>query len=137
MAEWASGALEIHRLQSGHWPGFGFVFIVLTEFRRAVAAEQRYEYLKGRGTAALACEGIARADVARRIFEEFYSRRADECKRVPGDRHSLQDGQIIGTKRHRPSCLEPHLRPMAKPVPGKGRRREPEMRDRRRLPAAA
>jgi hypothetical protein len=54
------------------WPGFGFVFIVFTEFRRAVAAEQRYEYLKGRGTTALAREGIARADVPRRIFE-FYS----------------------------------------------------------------
>jgi hypothetical protein len=73
VAEWASGALEIHRIQSGHWPGFGFVFIAFTEFRRAVAAEQRYEYLKGRSTAALAREGIARADVPRRIFEEFYS----------------------------------------------------------------
>jgi hypothetical protein len=61
------------RIQSGHWPGFGFVFIVFTEFRRAVAAEQRYEDLKGRSTAALAREGIARADVPRRIFEEFYS----------------------------------------------------------------
>jgi hypothetical protein len=73
VAEWASGALEIHGIQSGHWPGFGFVFIAFTEFRRAVAAEQRYEDLKGRSTAALAREGIARADLPRRIFGEFYS----------------------------------------------------------------
>jgi hypothetical protein len=73
VAEWVSGASEIHGIQSDHWPGFGFVFIVFTEFRRAVAAQQRYEDLKGKGTAALAREGIARADIPRRIFEEFYS----------------------------------------------------------------
>jgi hypothetical protein len=39
----ASSALEIHRIQPGHWLGFGFVFVVFAEFRRAVAAEQRYE----------------------------------------------------------------------------------------------
>jgi hypothetical protein len=44
----ASSALEIHRIQPGHWLGFGFVFVVFAEFRRAVAAEQRYEELKGR-----------------------------------------------------------------------------------------
>jgi hypothetical protein len=85
VAELASGALEVPGIQSGHWPGFGFVFIAFTEFRRAVAAEQRYEDLKGRSTAALAREGIARADVPRRIFEEFYSlesqrRRANEAE---------------------------------------------------------
>jgi hypothetical protein len=69
----ASSALEIHRIQPGHWLGFGFVFIVFAEFRRAAAAEQRYEELKGRSTAAVAREGIAHPDVPRRIFEEFYS----------------------------------------------------------------
>ena len=69
----ASGASQIHRIRPGHWLGLGFVFIVFAEFRRAVAAEQRYEELKGKSTAALAREGIAHPDVARRVFEELYS----------------------------------------------------------------
>ena len=75
----ASSELEIHGIQPGHWLGFGFVFIVFAEFRRAVAAEQRYEELKGKSTAALAREGIAHPDVPRRIFEEFYSNHAYQC----------------------------------------------------------
>ena len=69
----ASGASEIHRIRPGHWLGLGFVFIAFAEFRRAVAAEQRYEELKGKSTAALAHEGIAHPDVPRRVFEELYS----------------------------------------------------------------
>jgi hypothetical protein len=49
------------------WPGFGFVFIVFTEFRRAVAAEQRYEYLKGRGTTALAREFVINLKTAKAV----------------------------------------------------------------------
>jgi hypothetical protein len=53
--------------------GLAFVLAVAAEFRRAAAAEQRYEDLKHNGAAAFAREGIVRADVPRRVFEEFYS----------------------------------------------------------------
>ena len=42
-------------------------------FRRAGAAEQRYEQLTRASAAALARDGIVRTDLPRRIFEEFYS----------------------------------------------------------------
>lgn len=69
----ASGEPEIHGIRPGHWLGLRFFLIVFAEFRRAVAAEQRYEELKRNSTAALAREGIARPGVPRRVFEEFYS----------------------------------------------------------------
>jgi hypothetical protein len=43
----ASIALEIHRIQPGHWLGFGFVFVVFAEFRRAVAAEPTLRRVEG------------------------------------------------------------------------------------------
>ena len=61
----ASGVSEMHGIRPGHWLGFRFVCIAFAEFRRAVAAEQRYEELKGKSTAA--------PDVPRRVFEELYS----------------------------------------------------------------
>ena len=73
MARAAVASGEIHGIRPGHWLGLGFVFIVVAEFRRAVAAEQRYEELKGKSTAALVREGIAHPDVPRRVFEELYS----------------------------------------------------------------
>jgi hypothetical protein len=45
--------------------------MLLAELRRAVAAQQRYEELKRLGT--VAGDGGPRPDIARRIFEEFYS----------------------------------------------------------------
>jgi hypothetical protein len=45
----------------------GFALILWTEFRRAVAAEQRCEELRHNGTLG------SRADIARQIFEEYYS----------------------------------------------------------------
>jgi hypothetical protein len=42
---------------------------VLAEFRRGLAAEQRYEALRYRR----ACNGrVAPTEIARRVFEEFY-----------------------------------------------------------------
>ena len=57
----------------GHLLGLGFCFVFLAEFRRAVAAQQRYEDLKSMDAGALAYEGVPRAEISRRIFEEFYS----------------------------------------------------------------
>ena len=69
----APGELEIQGIRPGHWLGFGFVCIAFAEFRRAVAAEQHYEELKGTSRAARVREGIAHPDIARRVFDEFYS----------------------------------------------------------------
>jgi hypothetical protein len=98
----ASGESEIHRIRPGHWLGLGFVFIVFAEFRRAVAAEQRYEELKRNSTAALVRAGIARPDVPRRVFEELYStpcrsQAPHETARI----HHQSGGQAIrGGSRH-------------------------------------
>jgi hypothetical protein len=54
------------------WLGPGFIGVVLSEFKRAVAAEQHYEHLKRASAAALARDGILPTDIPRRIFEEFY-----------------------------------------------------------------
>jgi hypothetical protein len=46
-----------------------------------MAAEQRYEYLRRAGAAALSRDGVVRADVPRRIFDEFYSSVCGAAKR--------------------------------------------------------
>jgi hypothetical protein len=52
------------------WPELGILAVVLAELGRAVAAAQRYEDLRYRS----AChEGMAPADIPRRILAEFYS----------------------------------------------------------------
>jgi len=58
---------------AGRWPRFGFLLTAFSEFRRAIAAEQRYEELRHKEATALTLEGIARIEVPRCIFEEFYS----------------------------------------------------------------
>jgi hypothetical protein len=68
-----AGALDNYRVRPGHSPRFGFVLVLLAEFKRAIAAERRHSELKHMDTIALAREGIARADVPRRVFEEYYS----------------------------------------------------------------
>jgi hypothetical protein len=49
----------------------GFAHILWNEFGRAVAAERRYEELRYNGKLARQC--LSRADIARHIFEEYYS----------------------------------------------------------------
>jgi hypothetical protein len=53
--------------QNGHSAGLGLLTAILAEFRRAVAAEQRYEHLKRADATAL-----LPADLSRRVFDEFY-----------------------------------------------------------------
>jgi hypothetical protein len=69
--------LDAHAAKTGDRPGLRLFLVILAEFRRAIAATQRYKELKCMGTSALACEGITRADIPRRIFEEFYSYESD------------------------------------------------------------
>jgi hypothetical protein len=50
--------------------------VVLAGFQRAMAAEQRYEYLRRTGIA-------VRDDIPHRIFEEFYASSAERRSGVP------------------------------------------------------
>jgi hypothetical protein len=66
----ASTVRGIPEIRNGHRSGPGILVVVLAEFRRGVAAAQRYETLRY----CSACDGrLAPADIPRRIFEEFYS----------------------------------------------------------------
>jgi len=47
------------------------IFVILSEFRRACAAEQRYWELSGKGAGESAQD--SRAAISRQVFEEFYS----------------------------------------------------------------
>jgi hypothetical protein len=62
----------------GRWSGLELLLVILTEFRRARAAEQRHGHLRRAGVAALARDGIVPADIPRRIFDEFYSSPVDQ-----------------------------------------------------------
>lgn len=95
---------------AGRWPSFGSVIIVLAELRRAIAAEQRYDELRRKNAAALTLEGIARTEIPRRIFEEFYS-----FKRAYPRQH-LQATKEAETMR-RLSVLAPLLLCLWNPAP--------------------
>jgi len=62
---WVSDAHESDVRRRAHWPGFALVCVALAQFRRASAAERRYDELMRTGS--------DRPDAARRIFVEFYS----------------------------------------------------------------
>jgi hypothetical protein len=65
-----ASARGIRETETRHWSALGILVVILAEFRRAIAATRRYEGLRwGSGRR----EGIAPADIPRRIFEEFYA----------------------------------------------------------------
>jgi hypothetical protein len=78
---------------AGRALGGGRIRAVLAEFARARAAEQRYRYLRLAGAAALPRDGIAPADIPRRIFEEFYSSSAEPRSGVPWKSENLGDAR--------------------------------------------
>jgi hypothetical protein len=86
----ASSVRGIRQIRNGHSLARIIFAVILAEFRRAVAAARRYEDLRyGSGRH----EGIAPADIPRRVFEEFYSyarpvelRRAEWNPEVTGRR---------------------------------------------------
>ena len=47
--------------------------LLVTEYRRAFAAEEYYVGLKRMNASALAREGIARCDISRCVFRKFYA----------------------------------------------------------------
>jgi hypothetical protein len=51
----------------------GVLHLLLTEYRRAIAADVLYEDLKRRNAVARTREGIACSDIPRRVFDELYS----------------------------------------------------------------
>jgi hypothetical protein len=59
-------------------PRQNFLLAMLAEFGRANAAAQRYEDLRYRSASR---ESIAAGDIPRRVFEEFYSGKAEESRR--------------------------------------------------------
>jgi hypothetical protein len=65
--EGASSVRSVREVQRDHWSGCGLFLVVLAEFKRAVAAAQRYAELKRVGAATLTRDGIAPADIPRRI----------------------------------------------------------------------
>lgn len=69
-----SSVRRVREVQKGQWSGRGLFLVVLAEFKRAVAAAQRYTELKRIDATTLTRDGITPADIPRRIFDEFYSR---------------------------------------------------------------
>jgi hypothetical protein len=54
-------------------PGVELAAVLTSEYVRAVAAERRYDELRRTNRPALVRVGVASADIAQCIFEEFYS----------------------------------------------------------------
>jgi hypothetical protein len=79
---------------AGRWLGFELMGTVSAEFRRAIAAEHRYDELRRKDAAALALEGIARAEIPRRVFVEFYSSTSSVTGRRRDDRYRPPPAQI-------------------------------------------
>ncbi|MDX6242010.1 MAG: hypothetical protein QOG10_6881 [Kribbellaceae bacterium] len=69
---------QVHEARPGYLHALAAVCAgIIVEYRRAVAAEKHYASLKCESDTALAHEGTARADIPRRVFEEFYSIHAE------------------------------------------------------------
>jgi predicted N-acyltransferase len=80
---------------TGRWLGFEFMGTVSAEFRRAIAAERRYDELRRKDAAGLALEGIAGAEIPRRVFEEFYSLTSTErTESAPDDGRRVRHRQL-------------------------------------------
>ena len=68
---------DTHNPQAGYLQALRAAWLLIVEYRRAIAAEKYYASLRRMSTAALAQEGIARCHIPRRVFDEFYAFRAE------------------------------------------------------------
>jgi len=69
---------QVHEARPGYLRALATVCAgIVIEYRRAIAAEEHYASLKRESDTVLAHEGTARSDIPRRVFEEFYSIRAE------------------------------------------------------------
>jgi hypothetical protein len=82
-----------HTPQAGFLPALRAIRILIAEYRRAVAAEEHYASLKRMSTTARAHQGIARGGIPRRVFETFYSSRAERIG-DPDRHHTKNSAQV-------------------------------------------
>jgi hypothetical protein len=66
-----------HTPRSGYLQVLQNASLLVTEYRRAFAAEDYYSGLKQKSARVLAQDGIARADIPRLVFDRFYSSRGE------------------------------------------------------------
>lgn len=64
---------DIHVARIGASPALRTIRLLVTEYRRAMAAEDYYDGLKRMSATALAQQGITRRDIPRRVFDDLYS----------------------------------------------------------------
>jgi hypothetical protein len=73
---------EVHEVRSGYLHAVAIACAaIVEEYRLAMAAEDYHASLKRETETALAREGMGRGDISRRVFEEFYSTRAERSRR--------------------------------------------------------
>jgi hypothetical protein len=77
----AAAARSVRGAQSSCWLALGWFASLVVEYKRAIAAEQRYHALKRASPPIVASSGTA---APRRIFEDLYSSTADDTARSDG-----------------------------------------------------
>jgi hypothetical protein len=82
-----------HEPQAGYLPALRAIRTLIAEYRRAVAAEERYANLMHMSRTARAHEGITHGGIPRRIFETFYASRAQRIG-DPAPRHTKKPTQV-------------------------------------------
>lgn len=85
---------DVHDARTGALPALRTIRLLVAEYRRAMAAEDYYGGLKRMSATALAQDGIARCDIPRRVFDEFYSF------------HDAPVAWIAGTEKPRKSVMQ-------------------------------
>ena len=78
----------------------GFFRTLLTEYRRAIAADRLYEELKRMNAGARRREGLAGSDIPRRVFDALYS----SAGQVPS---AAQPSGARHPERPKTSSIEP------------------------------
>jgi hypothetical protein len=82
-----------HAPQAGFRPALLAIQNLIAEYHRAVAAEAHYSNLKRMSRKALAHENIVHGGIPRRVFEAYYSSRA-ERNGDPAPRHAKNPAQV-------------------------------------------
>ena len=89
----------VHATRTGYVRALRRVcLLMLAEYRRAIEAERYCDHLKRMSTTALARQGLAHADIPRRVFDKFYAPSknrtrcdADHEPLRPSVRHTWQE----------------------------------------------
>jgi hypothetical protein len=82
-----------HERQAGFLPALRTIRTLIAEYRRAIAAEEHYADLKRMSRTARTHEDIADGGIPRRVFETFYSSRAERIGN-PAPRHTKNPAQV-------------------------------------------